>query len=585
MFNIDRNIDFLIDGKISARNLLFLYLNEGRDVKLTDKVWISLIAHFLDLNRLSGVDPDTGKVVDPAALKKSIKALPASGVDPDTGEVTAETFAKLRGIAPETFKLALTKYKDRAEKYRKIAEFKRIMRGVLIPKAEFTHQRFKSGRRLDPKIVLNRIKLAADYLNAHDKDPSLTLSKFASSKGVTQTFVTTSIAKHRAEAEAYRGLLRSGEEVGAPQERIPVSKKERKEHKEQKEKFWKPIILELGKQIVDAQTNGVEPSIAIKVFSKSDLAKESKVDNPDILLKAWRKYKEKWRNDIAIYTGHESKRIKKIQNKPILQRQAKVKRTSLENAWQDLALDVEKHGLTPAIILRYSDLVGVHTIKKVKKFPKQWKDGDILKWMSSNADTYVSLAKPKLEAELKEMGLWNPPSSAKDKARITGSSSSIDKSKEVKAQLTGWHKETKPKVLIIGGVKSRTLTAHPWLYKYFNVSYVESGRTSGRAATSQIHDAVSSGNADLIIVMSGFIGHSEYNVALDAASKLSIVVTRLGTKPIKSILHAAFALKQSGKAPWFVNAYELEKGKLHEDLMDWNIYTLLESVNLEYLLV
>lgn len=563
----DKFINQILEGD-SAQKYIKLLAEASRRVVMDEAAWIALIAHYLDLWELHG-HKSTPKRIRPVkrTSRSSYLGMKSATVwDPETGEPTPEGFALWRGIDPDLFMRMFDKYKSKADQYRRTQQHRNVLQTVLRPDIKDFIMRFKrKGRMRDPRKTFKDVQLVASYLDAISVDTSVTVEDYAKTTGISASRLYSLIKKHRSEAEAYRYLRAHKESVPAPQPPYKLSVADRKTHKLNKRKQYLKLIPELKKKIAIGTNVGRGVEDSIKSFAKSKLL------DSDYLSSLWNEVKEKEVKVIKVKPLRKSKKPKLFRGKGGYR--TKRKGDDLD-AWVELADDVRVGGLTDYLVLQYADLVGVNVIRKVKKFPDDWTDSDILLWMKQRSSEYIRLAKPELERKLKEMDLWEPPK----KPAVPSFQRRVA---EIRPQEVAPQKKN---VLIIGGVKSRTLKSHPWIERDYNVHYIEAGRTSGRqgAVLSQIKSAAASGKWDLIIVMSAFTGHDASTTAETAAHIGTTIISRHDMKGIRSIHQAARGLKKLGRAEWFVNNYEDEKGVI-SDSMDLIVYNLLETIGLEIL--
>lgn len=545
-------------------------------VRLDDEGWIALIAHYLDLWELHG-HRNVPTRLRPLRRTKPTSIggkQPVSVVDPETGEPTPEGFAEWRGIDPDLFMRMFERYKNKAEAYRRTQQHKHVLGRILKPDIKDYIRRFsRVGRVRDPKKSFEHVRIVADYLNAKSVDSSLRADDYAKSIGISPAMLSVILRKYRAEAESYRYLKAKDAPIPSPSPTYKVSKKAREQYKENKLEHYKKYLPDLDRQITVGLSVGRTLSNIISYFAREHMLDSKLLD------KMWNDYSEEKtrRSRITQATTLPAPIVKP--DKPDLFRGMggyRTKRKSVDDIqpWIDIADAVEQGGLTDHLVLEYADLVGVRVIKKVKKFPTSWNDSDIIKWMKQNASDYIRLAKPKLEAELKKKGLWNPP--AKPSIPTLRSIPRETPSEPIVGD--------KKSILIVGGVGNRALKAHPWIKQNFNVHYIDAGRTAGRegAVIPQIKSAASSGKWDLVIVMSAFTGHDVAEAAPQAVPYGTPIISRHNQRAIRSIHQAAQGLKAMGTAEWFVSKYEEEKGVI-SDSMDWVVYNLLETIGLEML--
>jgi hypothetical protein len=577
-----------------------LYEARGEYELDSKAAWIALVAHYLELREIH-------KKSEMKWAKKKPKGIikdPVTIADPETGQVQLrpvkgkrkkETavqeldpgdFARWRGIDPILFDKMVDRYQKRAERFLKTKEHKNIMRKVLRADPQLRRLRYerKKGRKRNPADTLKQVMITAKYLTAKQRSPWIKQKDWAARNNVSDSNLSRLLRTYRSEAEAYMALKKGGHEIGEP-EPEQVSSKEKDAYHKEREDSVKGLLPQLASQISKARRErGTSLKATVAAF-----AKEHNVD-ADLLEKTWLKLKNTpaVRTAVAKEMGltppvrkRRGPKPKPKPDKPRLIRgggsyRGKRKGEKVDDAWMELAIAVEKEGqITDAMALHYADLVGVRVIKAVRSFPAKWGDSQIAKWMEDKRASYVTEAKPKLEAKLREMGIWNPQKSTITKLPVPR----IGEPAKLLPDPT-----QKRAVLIVGGVKSRVLAAHQWLSNEFDVTFISAGRTAGKAGTAQIskiRSAASSGKADLIIVMSAFIGHYESDAVISSAPKDSIVIERYsGGKRIRSIGHAAMALKNQKLAPWFVDAYEKEKGTI-QDSLDQIIYNLLQGTSLE----
>ncbi len=579
-YDIGSCLDILLEG----------YLFEGRKVTLDEPTWIALIAHFLDLSEIHEKSLKTWAKHKPKGIIKD----PITITDPETGsperrEVSVSTrknarivseidpagFAEWRGLEPKKFTRMVDKYRKKAEAYRRTSAHKLTLRLITRPKPEWSWERKKPGRRLEPTKVFERIKILARYLNAKEHDSSLTMEEFAKTAGIGhQTYLSSQLKKYRPEAEAYRHLVNIGAEIPQPIARKTTTAAEKSLLIKEERKEYKPHVVLLGKEIVYGHYRGRKASETIKDYAKKESLNLNKLTMWYDRLKDALETKV----EIAKLTGakppegrkrgRKPKPKKKVVERPKLQTRgsyrAQKKPDAEIDAWVSLADDVEKKGLTRALIVKHADLVGVRVIKRVRSFPTSWGDKQIKNWMHQNVDEYVTLAGPKLEAQLKELGLWNPP--AAKRSQVVIPSAPVEESPW--RDLSGWTKPGKPRVVIaVGHEGERNIRGHlPWLQKYFDVKVIKPPTFS----------TVGNSPADVIIALTRFLKHKDSDRLERNIPPGTTYVNKSRSGPLGGIAAAVVAMIDRHKALWFVDAYEKEKGNLHASA-DWIIANLLEG--------
>ena len=591
-----------IDGLYEARG----------EYKLDSKTaWIALVAHYLELREIhekskmkwaskkpKGIikDPETirdrelGNVVRRPVKGKRKKETAVTELDP-------RDFARWRGIDPELFSKMVERYQKRAERFRKTQTHKNIMRRVLRADPQFRRLRYgKQTRRRNPEDTLKQVALVAKYLVAKERSPSTTQQDWAKRNNVSNTNLSNLLDKYRQEAEAYIALKKGGHEIGEP-EPASLSKKEKDVYHQAKEDNLKPLLPALAAEISKENRESRTPAgTTIKVFAARN--KVSATDLSDV----WYKLKDTYSVKDAIAkkmgTAPPKAPVKKRRGRPpkpkvvrpVFKRglggyKISRKGEDIPDAWMELAIAVEKDGeITDAMALHHADLVGIKIIKAVKSFPEKWGDNKIAEWMLKQRADYIRNAKPKLEAELKEQGLWNPQKTTVKNlpTPVKGMPAAVIQA-DPWIGLKGWHEARRPRVLIIGGLPARNLKAHlGWLGRYFKLNTLGTQQTGkkGTGSVNFIRNAVHANDPDLIILLSGFMRHSEINAAKNSAKPGVPVVSNVKNKALKALGSAAAGAHQQYVAPWFVDAYEKEKGKI-TDSLDQIIYNLLEGTSLE----
>jgi len=577
-------------------------LLEAKGRPLDEAGWIALVAHYLDLREIHEKSKSRAKADRPKGIIKD----PITITDPETGEaerrpsidrrtgrrtgkvrteLDPEGFAEWRGMDPKLFTKMLDKYERTAERFRKTTEHRRTLKKIMRPKAEWSWEKHKPGRRLDPKKVFERVKLVAAYLDAKEADRKVTITAFAKANGVSQAYFNTQVNRYTPEANAYRHLTKAGEDVGEPESRKKLATGARKDYSASKEKEWSKRVVELGRAIKLGSLEAKSERAVIDDYA-------NKTGNTSAVIKTWwDRLKDKHEIKVAIAksigaTAPEKAPRKKPGRvakpkplKPTLFRgrgsyRPKRKGDEEIDAWVNLAHDVEQEGqVTDAMAMRHADMVGVKVIRAVKSFPEKWGDKQISKWMGGERDRVVREAKPKLEAKLKELGLWNPKKMrAAPKVGPTKlGPQTAEKVREPWRDLEGWTANRMPIVAIVAGSESpkRNLQAHKWVYDYFDV----------RELWNRNVQTIANFKPDLVIILSRFVKHMIPEIVRSNISSNTPVVDKVGGSPIGGMGSAIASMKATKTASWFVDAHNKEKGI--QESVEQIIYNLLQGHSLE----
>jgi len=519
-------------------------------VRISDSEWVALIAYYLTLVALHTGEP----------------------------KITPELFSTSRGIDNEQFTRRLKKHRNAAEAYKRRNDHRELVNEYLKPKLA-DHIKSLSKTIRSPRKTADNIKAVANYLLAKKSNSDITQQDFATTSGIANSKFSQLLRTHRIEAEAYNNLRGDTADSSSKSGEDKLV-----QHKKMLPLFGKELWL---------KGNNTHKQI-LKSFSNAHNLDKNLLDSLWTNLKDTLQLKNAVRAALGMSPEEPKKPVRKPKptitvEKPTLMKgrggYAPKFKGPLDDAWLNLAAAIERRGLTKRLILDNAHLVGVSVIRKVKKFPSAWRDKHIIRWMSSHSDEYVKLAGPKIEQQLREQGLWNPPQETTAKAMARPTTTPSPAEKEPWEHLASWRHNRKPKVLIIGGIANRMLEAHQWVYRYFDINYIEVGVGTGRgnSSTSRITNLVSAPTNDLILLMSGYMGHSQSGAVTSAVHPSVPLVLKSGTKPLRSINQAATAVKDKGTAPWFVEAFEAEKGPI-VDSLDQDIYNLLERIGLERLL-